>query len=132
MGGYIAQCLVSLLETKFGNSSQKASANRYHTFLVLPSFSGFLYFIPNILFGIAAPRRRCLGYSKVYCDVKKGGYWHGIKTDILHIPVRLHLPLYVCWHFIRQSFWRHYGLRTPTFQILESFHFHAVLLTRFA
>ena len=69
MGGYIAQCLVSLLEIKFGNSSQKASANRYHTFLVLPSFSGFLYFVPNILFGIAAPRRRCLGYSKeLWCQ----------------------------------------------------------------
>ena len=69
MGGDIAQCPLSFLEIKFG--SQKASTNRYHTFLVLSSFSGFLYFVPNILFGIATPRRRCLGYSKVYCDVKK-------------------------------------------------------------
>ena len=71
MGGDIAQCPVSLPEIKFSNSSQKTRTNRYQTFLVLSSFSGFLYFVPNILFGIATPRRRCLGYSKVYCDVKK-------------------------------------------------------------
>ena len=64
--------LPSLLSRiKFDNSSQKARTNRYQTFLVLSSFSGFLYFVPNILFGIRAPSRRCLGYSKVYCDVRK-------------------------------------------------------------
>ena len=61
----------SLPEIKFGNSSQKVLTNRYQTFLVFSSFSGFLYFVPNILFEIAAPRRPCLGYSKVYCDVRK-------------------------------------------------------------
>ena len=32
-----------------------------------------------------APKRGCLGYSKVYCDVEKDGSWHGIKTDMLRI-----------------------------------------------
>ena len=32
-----------------------------------------------------APRRSRLGYSKVYCDVRKNGSWHRIKTDILRI-----------------------------------------------
>ena len=71
LGRDIAQCPVSLPEIKFSNSSQKTRTNRYQTFLALSSFSGFLYFVPNILFGIAAPRRCCLGYSKVYCDVRK-------------------------------------------------------------
>ena len=31
------------------------------------------------------PRRGCLDNLKVYCDVKKHGSWHGIKTDILRI-----------------------------------------------
>ena len=33
----------------FGNSSQKRCKSRYQTFLFLSSFTGFLYFIPNIL-----------------------------------------------------------------------------------
>ena len=32
-----------------------------------------------------APKRSCLGYSKVYCDVRKNGSWHRIKIDILPI-----------------------------------------------
>ena len=81
----IAQSPISLLEIKFGNSSQKARTNRCQTFLVLSSFSGFLYFVSNILFGIAAPRRRCLGYSKVDCNVKKRWLlaWNQNKTYIL-------------------------------------------------
>ena len=33
----------------FGSSSQKTCKSRYQTFLVLPSFTGFVYFVPNIL-----------------------------------------------------------------------------------
>ena len=33
----------------FGSGSQKTRKNRYQTFLVLSSFTGFLYFVPNIL-----------------------------------------------------------------------------------
>ena len=33
----------------FGSSSQKTRKSRYQTFLVLSSFTGFLYFVPNIL-----------------------------------------------------------------------------------
>ena len=33
----------------FGNSSGKIRKNRYQTFVVLSSFTGFLYFVPNIL-----------------------------------------------------------------------------------
>ena len=33
----------------FGSSSQKTPKSRYQTFLVLSSFTGFLYFVPNIL-----------------------------------------------------------------------------------
>ena len=69
--GDIAQCPVSLPEIKSGNSSQKVCTNRYQTFIALSSCSGFLYFVPNTLLEIAAPRRPCLGYSKVYCDVRK-------------------------------------------------------------
>ena len=42
-------CPVSLPELNFGSSSQKTSKSRYQTFLVLSSFTGFLYFVPNIL-----------------------------------------------------------------------------------
>ena len=40
------------LKLSFGNSSQKTRKSRYQTFLFLTSFTGFLYFIPNILSGI--------------------------------------------------------------------------------
>ena len=33
-----------------------------------------------------APRRGCLGYSKVCVMSEKDGSLHGIKTDVLHIP----------------------------------------------
>ena len=33
----------------FGRSSQKTRRNRYQTFLFLSSFTGFVYFVPNIL-----------------------------------------------------------------------------------
>ena len=33
----------------FGNSSQKTRKIRYQTFLFLSGFTGFLYFVPNIL-----------------------------------------------------------------------------------
>ena len=36
----------------FANTSQKTRKNRYQTFHFLHSFSGLLYFVPNILFGI--------------------------------------------------------------------------------
>ena len=71
LGEDIAVRSVSLPEIKFGNSIQKARTNRYQTFLVLSSFSGVFHFVPNILFGFAAPRRLCLVYSKLYCDVKQ-------------------------------------------------------------
>ena len=35
-------------------------------------------------------------------------------------------------HSITQPFWRHYGQNLRKLQILEHFHFHAVLLTRHA
>ena len=90
MGTDIAQCAVPIPEIKFGNSSQKARTNRYQTFLFLYSFSGFLYFVSNILFGIEAPRRCFFGYSKVDCDVTKGRFlaWNQnrhITYSIFHI-----------------------------------------------
>ena len=33
----------------FGSNSQKTRKSRYQTFLVLSSFTGFLYFVPDIL-----------------------------------------------------------------------------------
>ena len=42
-----AQC--PLQKLNFGNSSEKTSKIRYQTFLSLSSFTGFLYFVPNIL-----------------------------------------------------------------------------------
>ena len=33
----------------FGSSSQKPHKSRYQTFLILSSFTGVLYFVPNIL-----------------------------------------------------------------------------------
>ena len=41
----------------FGNSSQKARKSRYQNFLVLSSFTGFIYFIPNILSKIVVFRK---------------------------------------------------------------------------
>ena len=49
-----AQRPVSLPEIlNLGNSSPKAGKSRYQTFLDLSSFTGFLYFVPNILSSIA-------------------------------------------------------------------------------
>ena len=39
----------SFQKSNFGNGSQKTRKSRYKTFLVLFSFTGFLYFVPNIL-----------------------------------------------------------------------------------
>ena len=36
----------------FGSSSQKTCKSIYQTFLALSSFTGFFYFVPNILPGI--------------------------------------------------------------------------------
>ena len=36
-------------KSSFGSNSQKTRKSRYQTFLVLSSFTGFLYFVPNIL-----------------------------------------------------------------------------------
>ena len=48
----------------FGNSSQKTHKSRYQTFLVLSSFIGLLYFVPNILSRIVvqglAPLIQCV------------------------------------------------------------------------
>ena len=38
-----------------GNSSRKTRKSRYQTFLDLSSFTGFLYFVPNILSRIVGP-----------------------------------------------------------------------------
>ena len=38
----------------FRNSSQKVHKSRYQSLLVLSNFTGFLYLVPDILFGIAA------------------------------------------------------------------------------
>ena len=56
-----------------------------------------------------APRRRCLGYSKVYCDVRKR--WFLVWNQNRHITYyTLHIPytnceisidlLYICSHFV--------------------------------
>ena len=37
------------MKLNFGSSSQKTLKSRYQTFLVLSSFTGFVYFVPNIL-----------------------------------------------------------------------------------
>ena len=53
LGGDIAQRPVSLPEIlNLGISSPKAGKSRYQTFLDLSSFTGFLYFVPNILSSI--------------------------------------------------------------------------------
>ena len=39
----------SFQKLNFGNSSEKTRKSKYQTFLVLSSFTGFLYFVSNIL-----------------------------------------------------------------------------------
>ena len=39
----------SFQKLNFGNSTQKTRKSRYQTFFILSSFTGFLYFVPNIL-----------------------------------------------------------------------------------
>ena len=46
----------SMPSRNFGSSSQKTRKSRYQTFLVLSSFTGFLYFAPNILPRIVGSR----------------------------------------------------------------------------
>ena len=94
MGGDIAQRPVSLPEIKFSCPVQ---------------FFWISLFFPNILFGIAAPRRRCLGYSKVYCDVRKGWLlaWNQnrhITYSIFHIPYTNSKSLLVFFTFAPTSF----------------------------
>ena len=100
--------------------------------------------VPHML----APRRGCLDYSNVYCDVRKRWFlaWNQnrhITYYILHIQytnpeisIRLLYPQYVCWHStrIRQPFWRHYGLRISRAAGFRSFPFPPcfVLLTHLA
>ena len=84
----------------------------------LTRFSGFLYFVPNILSRIVAPMRRCLGYSEVYCDARKRWLlaWNQnrhITHCILHIPytntkISIIGLIYICPHF----FWWH-RLKNP-------------------
>ena len=41
--------LISFQKLNFGNNSQKTRKSRYQIFLDLSSFTGFIYFVPNIL-----------------------------------------------------------------------------------
>ena len=57
----IAQCPVFLPEIQklnFGNSNQKQKSRTYQSFAVLSNFTGFLYFIPNILYKIEVDFKR--------------------------------------------------------------------------
>ena len=40
---------VSVPEINLGNSSKKERRSRYQTFLVLPNFTGFPYYVTNIV-----------------------------------------------------------------------------------
>ena len=53
----------------FGNSSQKTRKSRYRTFLFLSSFTGFLYFVPNILPKIVGIYRTTnhIIFGRLYC-----------------------------------------------------------------
>ena len=72
-----------------------------------------------------APRRRCFGYSKVYCDVRKRWVlaWNQnkhITYSIFHIPytnseISIGL-LYICPHFV----WWHRLNPVYNFQSMES------------
>ena len=57
-------------ELNFGISSQKTRKSRYQTFLVLTSFIGFLYFVPNILSEIVVPSQTPSRSSYQRCSVK--------------------------------------------------------------
>ena len=110
-------------------------------FLCCPVFLDF-----SILLGIAAPRRRRLGYSKVYCDVRKRWLleWNQnrhITHSIFHIPntnSEIYIrPHFVCFgKFVGISYVNHFGAimvyELRMLQIPELFHFHAVLLTPLA
>ena len=54
-----------------GNSSQKTRKSRYQTFLVLSSFTGFLYFVANILSEIVVPSQTPSRNSHWRCSVTK-------------------------------------------------------------
>ena len=41
----------------FGSSSKKTRKSRYQTFVVLFSFTGFLYFVPNVLLRMISPNK---------------------------------------------------------------------------
>ena len=56
----------------FGNSSQKTCKCRYQTFLVMSSFTGFLYFVPNnMLSEIVVPSQTPSRSSHRRCSVKE-------------------------------------------------------------
>ena len=48
-----------------GNNSQKVWKNKYQSFLVISNFTGFLYFVPNILSGI-------VGWNKTFDKINIG------------------------------------------------------------
>ena len=58
-----------LKKLNFGNSSRKIRKSRYESFLVLSSFTGFLYFALNILSEIVDITSKSIIHSTmtVYC-----------------------------------------------------------------
>ena len=66
----------------FGNSSQKTRKSRYQTFLVLSSYTGFLYFVPNILSRIVA-----ILLISVLCHVKSDVFCHALWCSMFSVTL---------------------------------------------
>ena len=97
----------------FGNNSEKVSKSRHQSFFVLSKFTGFLYFVPKILFrivdkvsvfGVILVRIFCIRTE--YAEIRISPYsvrmweiWTGIISNVyssskllfpIHLKVSLH------------------------------------------
>ena len=100
----------SFQKSNFGNGNQKTRKSRYKTFLVLFSFTGFLYFVPNIL-------PRIVGFTW-FCNLleisRPNVLWKLHCTKMLsissvNVTKSFVQCLWIFWNFITVLFWNLYN-----------------------
>ena len=78
----------------FGNSIQKTLKSRYQTFIVLPSFTGFLYFVPSFL-------SRIVWANKILVLIRPSPlqisiFWHFIYHQSIYSNFKVNIKQVSC------------------------------------
>ena len=78
----------------FGNSIQKTLKSRYQTFLVLSSFTGFLYFVPNFLSTIVWANKILvlIRHSPLQISI----FWHYINHQSIYSTFKVNIKQVSC------------------------------------